>query len=378
MNFKPFDNSTKNFFDDGFIEGFNLLPDSKYTILRQGLLDYYHTYHSFSGNMYEYIHKYPNNKIESSRARGHDFSMRYFSAVSFVQIFIELYVKEILEKINPILILGTLKNNEEKGFINYICNEISRFNQPSDGKTVPFSVALKRLITLIKSDSKIPENFRVPTKFHLFAENMEMLNHFAAIRNSINHRGNQVMSRYAFELLFSNYIIPFITALLRLNPRETLLERDIFCKKNVLDELCKIKLEEDYKDASKFEYITKSLAHINHLKELGRASYNNVLHMGEDYKVDDKEKERKLAIMNERERTFNEEVAKFLQSEFNYYDIHQCPCCGANSLITYMEFSNNKITSARCLICSYKINDEIGEPKEFEIMDKEIFVYSEG
>jgi hypothetical protein len=165
--------------------------------------------------------------------------------------------------------------------------------------------------------------------------------------------------------------------LLRLNSRETLLERDVFCKKNVLDELCKIKLEEDYKDASKFEHITKSLAHISHLKEIGRASYNNHLHMGEDYTVSEQEKERNLALINEERKSFNEKVAIFLQSEFNYYHIHECPCCGGKSLVTYMEFSIEQITSARCLICSYKINDEIGEPKEFEIMDKEIFVYIE-
>jgi hypothetical protein len=375
MNFKSFNNSTKTFFDNGFIEGFNLHPDSKHTILRQGLLDYYHTYHSLNGNMYEYIHKYPNN-IESSRARGHDFSMRYFSAVSFVQIFIELYVKEILEKINPKLISGKLKYNEEEDFINYICNnDVSRFTPFGGDKTAPFSVALNRLIALINSDNIIPDHLKVPSKFHLFAKNVEMLNHFAMIRNSINHRGNQVMSKYAFELLFSNYIIPFITALLRLNSREAFLERDIFCKKNILDELCKIKLEENYKDVSKYEHITKSLKHINHLKELGRASYNNHLHMGENFTVSEQEKERVLAITNEGRKTFDEKVATFLTSEFSYYHTHECPCCGGKTLVTYMEFSNEQITSARCLICSYKINEEIGEPKEFEIMDKEIFVY---
>jgi hypothetical protein len=210
MNFKPFDNSTKNFFDDGFIEGFNLFPDSKHTILRQGLLDYYHTYHAFTGNMYEYIHKYPNGKIESSRARGHDFLTRYFSAVSFVQLFIELYVKEILEKINPILILGKLNQNEEEDFINYICNDISRFKPFSGDRTVPFSVALNRLIALINSNNIIPEHYRVPEKFHLFAENFKMLTHFATIRNSINHRGNQVMSRYAFELFLLIISFPLL------------------------------------------------------------------------------------------------------------------------------------------------------------------------
>jgi len=379
MVFEIFDNKTKTFFKDGFIDGFNIKPDAKHTALRQGLYDYYKTYHALSGNYYKYLQKYPNNTVGLSGARGHDFLIRYFSAVSFVQLFIELYIKEILEKINPILIVGVLSRKEEKNFIKYIeLNDVSKFIPYSDDRTVPFNIAFSRLLKLIKSDGTIPLNFKISSKYHLFAKNTEMIEHLAGIRNSIFHKGNEIMDKYSFELLFINYIIPFITSLLRLEPRETLLERNLFCEINILNELCNLKLEVNYKDVTKLNEIEINLRHINQLKELGRASFNNQLRMGEELSEEQMIQIEQLYNKNIRLGFQNE--ARIKQLIFGYYDIYNCPCCGTNSLITQKEITytiggKTQVQTVNCLLCTYYLHFELGEPKEFKIMNKEIFVF---
>lgn len=374
MKFEPFTEPVKSFFEEGFISGFKLKPDVKHTMLHQGLLDYYMTYHALRGNFYRYLQKYPDNTVMLSQAHGHNFLIRYFSSVSFIQQFIELYVKEILEEINPLLITCDLQKDEDK-FLDFILeDDITRFRPQRNNKTIQFSKALSRLTLLIESDNAIPARFKVPSKFHLIGDNKEMLEHLAGIRNSIIHRGNEIMSKYAFELLFVNYIIPFITSLLRLEPKETLLDRNLFCKINVLDKLCEIKLEVNFNDTSKYEQIQKNLRHINHLKELGRASFKNPLWMGEEVSQEqfaDQEKSH-----NKKIRLEHESQAQVNQSIF---PILTCPCCGTNCL-SPKEILENSLSGdlhiewVYCSLCTYDIKKEIGEPMEFDLMQNSVFV----
>lgn len=377
MQFETFDNRAKTFFKDGYIDEFNLEPDAKHTALRQGLLDYYQTYQTLKGNFYGYIEKLPNQKVILSQSRGHGFLTNYFSSITFVQLFIEVYIKEILEKIDNRLVTGQLSSKDEKNFINYIVqDDFSKFQILTDDRTIQFSVSLSRLTNLIKSDAIMPSQFKVDSKYHFIEKNEDMLNNLSLFRNSIIHKGNKVMAKYSFELLFVNFIIPFITALLRLIPSQTYLERNLYCQINILDEICKLKLDVDYQNVSKFEKLQTKLKHLNHLKELGRASFQNKLFMGEGVTAEQ---------LVSQEYSHNKRIREenvFLAKQYKNYNNCPCPCCGTRSLVveatstSYID-GKTRVETISCLVCSYYINKEIGEPKEFNLLNQQVFLVIE-
>lgn len=377
MSFESFGTTEKNFFDSSFIQNFDIKPDAKYTALRQGLLDYYRTYHSMNGNFYEYLEKYPNGTIDLAQSKGNDFLTRYFASVSLIQLFIEQYIKEILETVDPLLVNSSLPK-ENKFMAEIGTNNISAFTLLGSDKTIPYSYQLKRLCLLIKNDASIPINYRIPSRFHFIEKNEEFLSHMAGIRNSIIHKGNQIMTKYSFEVQFVNYIIPFIRTILRLENQEVFLERNIYIGINILDELNKLKLDVDYKNSLKFEKIKETLRLINHLKELGRASYQNRLYMGEG--ITQEQLAHQEESHNKKYRIVSALEARIKVRWFGFEAIYFCPCCGTNSLTTHEHWTSTtngrtRVESAKCFECSYSINKEIGEPKEFNIMTERIFNY---
>lgn len=373
MQFERFDNSTKSFLDSGFVEGLPLNPDAKHTVLRQGLLDYYNTYHSLRGNFYEYLHPLPNGKVEMSQAKGHQFLMLYFSGASFIQLFIELAVKEILENINPILVTGKLNNKvqgtKESRFITYISsNDLERFEILGKDHTVAYSTALDRLIKLINSESS-PANFKVDPKYHFFAQNKEMLYYLAEIRNEIIHKADRVISKYSWELLFVNYIIPFINTWLDTQDNMVMLKRRLHRGINILDSLSDIKLNVNYHSGLNYNTIQKNLRHINHLKELGRASYNNPIHMYETLSEED----RNNATEDYQDSLRKKSVAEILECKKQYVvKMNVCPCCGLESNGVFLDYCNDKF--AYCENCTYLIYEkELGDPYEFELTENKVF-----
>jgi hypothetical protein len=154
-----------------------------------------------------------------------------------------------------------------------------------------------------------------------------------------------------------------------------MVERNIHCGVNILNELCEIKLNTEY-NSENFDSLTKKLRHINHLKELGRASYHNILHMGVGFNEAQKQN---VETHNIRIRVPKEREALFKQSESDFYQVHNCPCCGAASLGNFEKWENIedgtiRVESAHCQLCTYFIKSAIGEPKEFGLMKEDIFV----
>src|ERR1700756_4248875 len=72
--------------------------------------------------------------------------------------------------------------------------------------------------------------------------------------------------------------------------------------------------------------------------------------------------------------------AQFKKERLGHYKVHKCPCCGTDALITseyWTDISTNKtrVEMAECSLCTYKINFNIGEPKDFGIMETELFTF---
>ena len=96
------------YFKDNIIEGIgnpnpsNIL-DNKYVALRFGLLNYYETYQAMRKFIISNYFYQVNNHIEKTEFYSYNFTVKYFSSISFIHLFFEHFIVEILSKINPVL-----------------------------------------------------------------------------------------------------------------------------------------------------------------------------------------------------------------------------------------------------------------------------------
>jgi hypothetical protein len=369
-------NELPKLYNDNLIRINPFFPDSKHTALRDGLYNYYETYRIFSGSgFYTYFHKGYSEAV-LSEAKSHDYITKYFASVTFIHLYFEQLIIEILDSINPILAKGRL--NKELDLVNVISNQYSSIDFKNKNN-VDYYIALQRLEVLINNDNTIPNEFKVPPQYHFLIDHLETLRILAKLRNDIIHSGQHILNRFFYELLFVNRLLPLICKLLRLDKPVPFLERNLACGINILNKIIEEPLIEDYRDLSKYDDLTKNLNRINHLKELGRASYNNPIHMLEDV-VSEEHKQSIEESFNKRKKEEAKLQVLFKQYYLGHYEIYSCPCCGVNSLTTFDYWTvianqKTRVEKAECAVCGYTIHIELGEPKNFGFLTDEIFKY---
>jgi hypothetical protein len=339
--------------------------DSKLIPLKYGLENYFETYSIWRDGFYGYfIERYSN--IELSQSMGYDYLLKYYSSISFIHLFFEHLIIEILEDKSPIL--SKLTFDKHSNIISFLTGDIDK-TDVSKRQNIDYSIALNRIEELLKNHNNLPEKFQINTKYHFLGNHIETLKHLAFLRNDIIHSGNNILNKYAYEFFFVNEVLPLVREFIN-TQSPAYIERKIHCNVNVIDEIIRYKLVENYNDKKRIKELSKTLRRINHFKELGRASYTNPVYMGDEKTSDIITK--KIIDEAQLQTTFKLEILK-------HHEIHICPCCGLKSLTTFDYWTvlvNNKtiVETAECIVCSYKINVNIGEPKEFGIMDSELFV----
>lgn len=368
-----------DFFKNNLIE-FNssetpMFPDSKLTSLRHGLKNYFDTYNIFSSGFYEYLHK-GNSKVILSSVRGHDYLIRYFSSITFIHLSFEHFLTEILDGKSAILSKLTL--NKEVDLIKILAGKINSIDT-SAKRNIDYSIALFRIEELIKNDNDLPTEYRIDSKYHFLVNHIETLKQLAILRNDIIHSGKTMLNRYVYEYFFANKVLPLVREYLNTQTPTPFLERNLACNKNVIDEIVRYPLPENFEDIANFDTLTKSLRRINHFKELGRASYKNPLHMLENVTSEEHKKSLEENV-NKRKREEASLNVHFKQETLGHYEVHPCPCCGTNALTTFDYWTilvnrRTRVQTAECSVCTYKVNINIGEPKEFGIMDTELFKF---
>lgn len=368
-----------NFLKNNLIEFSNsktsIFPDSKLTSLRHGLENYFDTYNIFSDGFYDYLQK-GNSKVILSSVRGHNYLIRYFSSITFIHLSFEHLLIELLGEKSAIL--SKLILNKEVDLIKILTGKINSIDT-SAKKNVDYSIALFRVEELIKNDNELPVEYRIDPKFHFLANHIETLQQLAILRNDIIHSGKTILNRYVFEHFFVNKVLPLVREYLNTQTPIPLLERNLACNKNVIDEIIRYPLPEKYEDIANFDNLSKTLRRINHFKELGRASYKNPLNMFENVTSEEHKKALKENV-NRRKIEEAQLNVHFKQEKLGHYEVHKCPCCGTNALTTFdfwtiLVDNRTRVQTAECSVCTYKININIGEPKEFEIMDTELFKF---
>ncbi|MBN8697153.1 MAG: hypothetical protein J0L87_11550 [Bacteroidetes bacterium] len=368
-----------NFFKNNLIEfsnsEFPVFIDSKSTMLRYGLGNYFDTYNIFSNGFYDYLHK-ENSRVILSSVRGHDYLIRYFSSITFIHLSFEHLLIELLSEKSEILSKLTL--TKEVDLVKILSGKINSIDTSSK-KNIDYSIALFRVEELIKNNNELPIEFRIDSKFHFLANHIETLKQLAILRNDIIHSGKKILNRYVYEYFFVNKVLPLVRAYLNIQTPTPFFERNLACKKNVIDEIIRYPLSEKFEDITNFDTLTKTLRRINHFKELGRASYKNPLYMFENVTSE----EHRKALEENVNRRKKEEArlnVDFKQETLGHYEVHICPCCGTNALTTFdfwtiLVNNRTRVQTAECSVCTYKVNINIGEPKEFGIMDTELFKF---
>ncbi|KAB2859591.1 MAG: hypothetical protein F9K09_01345 [Flavobacteriales bacterium] len=358
-------------------EDYDIKPSAKYAVLKEALNNYYETFKSGWGDNSKLCHFIIINEVHVSlnSANGHEYIMNCYNSIIHMQMFLELYIVDLLESIHPVLVKGKL--NKEIDLLNAITWKFDE-SDFSNKKTIQFSDVLKRFEFLIDNDEHLPINLKVDKQFHFFKRHIKTIFTILEQRNTMLHRGKGILKDFALDLLWINHIIPLIIDILKLEERIPFLDKNTFCNLNVLKELNSINLDHDYKDISKKDIFIRDLNRICHLKELGRASFKNKLFMGEW--GDERVKENFEEIHNKKIRDVAEFKAQLFHTNLNYFNMHKCPCCGCRTLLTHepwtiLAIKRDRLHKAECIYCSYSINVHIGEPNLHGIMDEEIFIY---
>lgn len=348
-------------------------PPVAFISLRLALKNYFETYSIIRDKTdFDYfVTRY--GKVIINERRSHGYIERYFASINFLHTFYEHLLNEALECAHPKL--TKVKSNNEEEFILSLNQKGIELISAGD-RTLNHRNRMKRLELLIVNYSKA-HKIRVKRRYHFLAKHIETLTTIAHLRNDIIHGGKSYLNRYAFEVLFINQVLPLVKATLTLLPKSKVyIERSVYCKINIIDSLCKIKLPAKVEPSIPNDLLIK-LQYINHIKELGRASYNNPLWMKEDTMNDGT-----WLSINERHnnpiRLLKEAISEIMEEKFAYNSLHICPCCGSYSLLThdfwyYSETGQQRVETASCQLCTYRINIMLGEPKYFGITNDLLF-----
>jgi len=363
-----------------FGDKYKISPSPKFTVLREALLNYYETYASGyrDDNMKTgHFSVLPrNNEVVLKTAFSHDYIVNCYNSIIHLQMFLELYIIDFIEEVHPVFTRGKL--NKEIDLINAILVNFDASDYVQKG-TVNFSQVLNRLELLLENHSELPSSLQIDSKYHFFKDHIETIKSILNLRNRMLHKGNGLLKDFALDVLWVNHVIPILIKILEIEETpDVYIDRKTHCGIQVITELNKLTIDQNYNVKSKIDELNTVINHICHLKELGRASHNSNIHIG------DSENNRYDDLMEQNHNSYvRSEIefkAKLFRESMNYFECHTCPCCGAESLLTYQPRTiiaeqKQKLHNAECIQCSYFINSDISEPKMYNIIEQELFIY---
>ncbi|HWY98135.1 MAG TPA: hypothetical protein VNY36_03520 [Bacteroidia bacterium] len=344
------------------------MPYSLFTILKSALWEYYLTVDMKIGCQGGDFAIINNQYVTLTIASDSDYMANYYSCIINFQSFLEQYIVSILEKIHPVIVKGGMNELDVLNAATWNFDE----EKLKSSNTLNFNVILKRLQFMISNEEQLPEKLRIGKEYHFLSKHIEVIKLLTELRNEALHKGGKILNFYALDFLVINHVLPIITDILKLDKRMVPLDRNLYCGKNVLKELCTIKVEEEYNDVNKYKELITRTDYIWHLKALGRASFFNSLYMEE---WGEGPLRNAFLEKREHERKLPESMAS---TSKDLVDI-PCPCCGTKSFL-YTEYTYDGGAGgvvpfkAKCIQCLYELMSFMGDPKDFGIADKSIFV----
>lgn len=277
---------------------------------------------------------------------------QYFETIIHFQHFFELICKDILREVHELLVLN-IDNNHEVLF-NLVMGEDVQEESLINIKTIEFERTFKRLCNLI-NNGKINPAYSFFNELEV-RQALEQLN---ILRNRMWHRGIYVMEYKDFDIFIGKYILPIIEKVsntdkyINLRKLWTYKEKDM--RIDPLKEIIKTCDNEQ-------PYLSK----IALLKEMGRAAYQNPLHVS-------------LKFMNKKISKRAEDEALNAVSNNTGNHIFNCPVCNINSLVQFIDYDDVMVErgeishqdawyveSIKCYCCSFELlSSGMKNPKEY-------------
>lgn len=323
--------------------------------LNIGLKSYFSSYKSIRENFdkrtYECSHK-------------QDYYETFSETILHFHHFFELILKDLLRDENELLPLVISGNSEL--VIKLIQNIPLSDDEYKTFKSLSFNHLLDRVCKLI--------NLKPEVKFKFIKEYKDELDELNDLRNKIWHQGKVMLKYEAFDFLIGQYILPLVKECLEVSEyKEKYRSHKIWrFNKNSLEINPFEDIIEEFKNES------PAIDKIAVLKELGRASYYS--HYGKGFG----------SILDSRNQSANQLAQAEFENSLSTNTILKCPCCTANSLVTYThteitdieeveyedENANRRIeesidcyeyiSKVKCANCTFQLNDkDIKNLKEY-------------
>lgn len=311
--------------------------------LTLALKAYFSTYKSMS---FRFAHlKNPSTDVDDRDY----YSTRYIEnaceAIFHLQHFLELFIKEILEKEHILLAIDVKKNHvllydliNKKAF-----DEIALEKE----RQLEFSEALQRLVSLIESE-------RIDNvKYGFIKEANLWLKSVNTLRNRIAHRGIFILRYQALDFLFGKYVFPFLKKILSIEGNE---KRYSYLQ--IHNQLGKIDIIDNI--ISHFESERYSITKVSLLKELARACFENPL--------------KNKLIRGEEEKKRAELIANEVSKLEDIGEVLICPVCKTESLVKYHDYVETFdsvsgkydgdiqfVYNVTCYCCSLELFSNLGD-----------------
>ena len=285
-----------------------------------------------------------NNAIYNSRYIEH-----FCEAITHFQHFSELYIKGILQKIHPLLVVDA--GRDHTLLYELLMEGEYDKNKLDSLKQIEFSVALDRICELIK-------NKKIDDRYKFIYESKSNFKKVNKLRNRIAHKGIYILYYEELDKLFGNFVLPFIDNVLNIESKN----KEFFFKKTRTGLTPYNEIIECFK-SEKYKYDIKT---IGVLKEIARAIYEDkitpYLIFGSYY--DDKIKNTEANSVFIKEKSFGDK------------EIETCPVCGLKTLLLEWEFFGDQdedgnyigdcgysVCEIKCINCTFQLKDPVRNVK---------------
>ena len=279
----------------------------------------------------------------------------------FFHHFFELSIKHILRKISPIPSGDTSKKATLLHKI--IKNDVLSTEEEDSLRSIEFSEALDRVVDLISS------GVISSALYGFIKEKKYILENLNSARNRKLHRGKYILRYPALDEFVGGYIIPLVLNFMTL---PEFLGKEKLWKygdlSSGLDPIEVIKAE--------FQSQIYNIKKIAMLKEIARASYKLSPQL------------KGMGFLDQEERDRATLAASF---DHNGYEVKTCFVCNNKSLVVYSESEmhgeeyneegavveyeslSSYTYEVKCFYCTFKINNEVGNPSDYNLFDEEYF-----
>ncbi|MEG1401006.1 hypothetical protein [Bacteroides sp.] len=334
------------FKDNGFMVN-EAFPINNVAHLSLGIaLDaYVSTFKDISGNIFLFTEK---SKYSNSQLYGGGYVKHACESITHFQHFAELYIKDILENVHPLLVVDVgSKHSLLYDLINrnpYDKDEIDKLQK------IEFSVALERICELITKG-------KIDAQYSFIKDYKSSLSKINNLRNRIAHRGIYILEYESLDELFGIHILPFLNEVLMI---DSSYKKDYIFRKTKgglipFQEIINL-------FSSKGKYDIKK---IGLLKEIARAVGNDDIYEAPYMQFFNNEKIAKINALAE----FEEEQG------LGSAEVDECPICKQKTFVIYTERESEDdeygtpinaweyVYEAKCVHCTFELNHRMNDIK---------------